>query len=170
MATEEKLDKQGLMYGLDKFTFAGKDLGFIEEDSFDWGGAAGETTEIRASQKKGFPVKYLLKSNGTQKPTFDLIQLSFENLTAAMGGAVKKDGTKIVGWTAPEKIIMVSGEAIIETDSGHRITIPNCMLQAYIGGNLNMTSVSKIKCTLNIMEPVAGGAPYTIEAITVTTP
>lgn len=166
MATE-KLDKQGFMYGLDKFTFNAKDLGFIEDDSFDWGGAAGEVTEIMAAQKKGFPVKILPKSNGTQKPTFDLIQLGFENLAAVLGGEVVKENTKITGWKAPDKIVMITGEAVIETDSGHRITIPNCMLQAYIGGNLNMTSVSKIKCTLNIMEPTGGGAPYKIDAITI---
>ena len=40
------------MYGLDEFKFNGKSLGYIEDESFDWGGAKGETTEIRAAQKR----------------------------------------------------------------------------------------------------------------------
>lgn len=158
-------DEQNLMFGLDEFKFDGKSWGFIEEDSFDWGGQEGEVTEIRAAQKKGYPVKIIPKSNGTIKPTFDLIQLSYENLAATMGGTVKKTGEKATGWTAPSKLVQVTGEAVIDTDSGQRITIPNCLVSAYIGGNLNLTSVSKIKCKLSIAEPADGAAPFTIEDI-----
>ena len=146
-------DEQGLMYGLDEFTFKGKSLGFIEEDSFDWGGAKGEVTEIRAAQKKSYPVKIIPKSNGTVKPA----------LQATMGGTVKKTGEVVTGWAAPSKLVTVTGPAVILTDSGQRITIPNCLLSAYIGGNLNLTSVSKIKCELGVMEPADGGEPFTIE-------
>lgn len=158
-------DEQDLMYGLDEFKFNGKSWGFIEEDSFDWGGAEGEVTEIRAAQKKSYPVKIIPKSNGTIKPAFDLIQLSYENLASTLGGTVKKTGEKATGWTAPSKLVMITGEAVIDTDSGQRITIPNCLVSAYIGGNLNLTSVSKIKCKLSIAEPADGSAPYTIEDI-----
>lgn len=157
--------KPGFIYGLDKFTFNGKSLGDIEEDSFDWGGQEGEITEIRSSQKKGYPVLLIPKSNGTVKPAFDLIQMSFENMAATMGGTVKKTGEKVTGWSAPSKLVMVTGEAVIDTDSGQRITIPNCLLSAYIGGNLNLTSVSKIKCKLSIAEPADGSAPFTIDDI-----
>lgn len=158
-------DEQNLMFGLDEFKFNGKSWGFIEEDSFDWGGQEGEVTEIRAAQKKGYPVKIIPKSNGTIKPALDLIQLSYENLAATMGGTVKKTGENATGWTAPSKLVQVTGEAVIDTDSGQRITIPNCMVSAYIGGNLNLTSVSKIKCKLSIAEPADGSAPFTIEDI-----
>lgn len=158
-------DEQDLMFGLDEFKFDGKSWGFIEEDSFDWGGQEGEVTEIRAAQKKSYPVKIIPKSNGTIKPAFDLIQLSYENLAATMGGTVKKTGEKATGWTAPSKLVQVTGEAVIDTDSGQRITIPNCLVSAYIGGNLNLTSVSKIKCKLSIVEPADGAAPFTIEDI-----
>lgn len=158
-------DEQGLMYGLDEFKFNGKSLGYIEEDSFDWGGAKGEVTEVRAAQKKGYPVKIIPKSNGTVKPTFDLIQFNYENLAATMGGTVKKTGEKATGWAAPSKLVIITGEVTIDTDSGQRITIPNCLISAYIGGNLNLTSVSKIKCELGIMEPAGGGNPFDIDDI-----
>lgn len=163
---EIPMDDQDLLYGLDQFTFDGEDLGYIEEDSFDWGGAIGEVTEIRAAQKKGYPVKVLPKTNGTQKPTFDLIQFAFDKLKKILGGdtITKTVGqtTTVVGWKAPSRSVMVTGEAIIKTDSGQTIVLPNCMLQAYISGNLNLTSVSKIKCTLNIMEPADGAEAYSI--------
>ena len=77
------------MYGLDELKFNKKSLGYIEEDSFDWGGAKGEATEIRAAQKKGYPVKIIPKSNGTVKPTFDLIEFNYPNMAETMGGTLK---------------------------------------------------------------------------------
>ncbi|MDH6357241.1 hypothetical protein [Parabacteroides sp. PF5-9] len=156
-----------LMYGLDKLSFEGKDLGYIEEDSFDWGGAKGEVTDIRAAQKKGYPVAKIPKSNGTVNPTFDLIQFNYENMAEIMGGEVKTDNeSKPIGWGAPSNIVMCSGKFTIDTDSGQRITIPNALLSVYITGNLNLTSVSKLKCELGIMEPADGGEPFSIEDIT----
>lgn len=153
------------MYGLDELLFNEKSLGYIEEDSFDWGGAKGEVTEIRAAQKKGYPVKVIPKSNGTVKPTFDLIEFNYDNLMATMGGTTKKTGSDVTGWNAPSSLVTITGKVQIKTDSGQMITITNCMLSAYIGGNLNLTSVAKIKCELGIMEPSDGSAPFTIEEI-----
>jgi hypothetical protein len=154
------MDEQDLIYGLELFKFNGDGLGYIEEDSFDWGGAVGELTEIRAAQKKGYPVKVIPKSNGTQKPTFDLIQFNFANLKKVLGGeTITKTGDVVIGWSAPSTIVMITGRVEIKTDSGQMIVMPNCMVQGYIGGNLNLTSVSKIKCTLSIMEPVESAEP-----------
>ena len=153
------------MYGLDVFKFNGKSLGFIEDDSFDWGGKEGEVVEIKAAQVKGYPVKTLTKVNGTIQPTFDLIQFDYGNLKDVLGGAEKKTDSVVTGWTAPSTLVRITGAAVIDTDSGQRITIPNCMLSAYIGGNLSLSSVSKIKCKLSVMSPAGGGAPFTIEDI-----
>lgn len=160
-----KNDEQGFIYGLDELKFNGISLGYIEEDSFDYGGKEGEVTEIRAAQIKGYPVKLIAKANGTINPTFDLIQLKYENLKATMGGTLKKTGEKVTGWGAPSKLVMITGEITIDTDSGQRMTFPNCLLSAYIGGSLNLTSVSKIKCKLTLAQPDDGSSPYTIEDI-----
>lgn len=160
-------NKQEMMYGLDELKFNGQSLGYIEEDSFDWGGTKGETTDIRAAQKKGYPVLIIPKSNGKIAPTFDLIQFNYENMADVMGGEVKTDAqSKPIGWAAPSRMVTISGEFTIDADSGQRITIPNAMLSAYITGSLNLSSVSKIKCELGIMEPADGGEPFTIEDIT----
>lgn len=160
-------NKQNVMYGLDELKFNGKSLGYIEEDSFDWGGAKGETTEIRAAQKKGYPIFIIPKSNGKIAPTFDLIQFNYENMAEVLGGEVKTDAQgKAIGWEAPSNLVTVTGEVVIDTDSGQRITIPNTMLSSYIGGNLNLSSVSKIKCELGVMEPEDGKKPFDISDIT----
>lgn len=153
------------MYGLDEFKFEGKSLGYIEEDSFDWGGAKGEVTEIRAAQKKGYPVKIIPKSNGTVKPTLDLIEFNYPNLVATMGGKLKGTVDKPTGWAAPNNLVTITGEVTIDTDSGQRVTIPNCTISAYISGNLNLTSVSKIKLELGIAEPEEGTDAFTIDDI-----
>lgn len=160
-----KVDDNALMYGLDKVKFNGELLGFIEEDSFDWGGAKGEVTEIKAAQVKGFPIKIIPKSNGTIKPTFDLIQMNYTHMADVMGGVVNKTSEAVTGWSAPSDIVMVTGELVIDCDSGQRITIPKCLVSAYIGGNLNLTSVSKIKVEIGIMNPGDGTAPFKIDDI-----
>jgi len=162
-----KKNNQEVMYGLDELKFNGQSLGYIEEDSFDWGGEKGETTEIRAAQKKGYPVVIIPKSNGKVKPSFDLIQFNYENMAEVLGGEVKTDAQgKAIGWEAPSNLVTVTGEVVIDTDTGQRITIPNTMLSAYITGNLNLSSVSKIKCELGVMEPTDGKKPFAIEDIT----
>ena len=170
MAKVKKTDESGLMYGLNQLEVNGKVLGFIEDDSFDFGGTPGEGTDIMAAQVKGAPVKTLAKSNGTIKPTFDLIQIDYEVMVAILGGALKKDGATIVGWEAPTKAVVITGQAKVTTDSGHLITIPNCQVQGNISGPLSMSAVSKIKCTLNVLAPTTPGvAPYTIEDLYETT-
>ena len=159
------MDNTGLIYGLDKVKFNEELLGFIEEDSFDFGGAKGEVTEIKAAQIKGFPIKVIPKSNGTIKPTFDLIQMDYDTMAAIMGGAVVKTGEKTTGWNAPSKLVMVTGKLTIDTDSGQRITIPKCLVSGYIGGNLNLTSVSKIKMEISIIDPGDGSQPFSITDI-----
>lgn len=155
-----------MMYGLGAVKFKGTLMGYIEEDSFDWGGSPGEITEIKASQVKGAAVKALPKSNGTIKPTFDLIQLEFGSLVSILGGKLLKDAEEnVTGWEAPSEAVVVEGPLVIETDSGHRVTIPNGMFQGNISGPLSMSAVSKIKCTITPQKPSDGAGPYKIEEI-----
>lgn len=154
-----------IMYGLEELKKDGVSLGYIEEDSFEWGGAGGEVTEIKAAQKPNYPVLVIPKSNGTQKPTFNLIQLSFENLQKILGGTLKKTGENITGWSAPSKILAITGKFTIDTANKKRITISRALVQGFIDGGLNLTGVSKIKCTLSIMEPEQGEDPFSVDDI-----
>jgi hypothetical protein len=150
---------QDFMYGLDEFKFAvtglPTSLGYIEEDSFDLGGKAGETIEINAAQVKGSPVLVLPKKNGTIKPTFNLIQIDYQKLALIMGGTATEDS-----WDAPSELAQVIGHAEIYTDSGHLLDIPMCTMVAYPTDKLSLSGVVKIKCELTPIQSAAGVSPY----------
>lgn len=144
------------------------DIGFIEEDSFDLGGQAGETTEVKASQVPGAPVLVIPKSNGTIKPTFDLIYIKYENMVKVMGGelvktSVAKSGETVTGWKAPGALVQVTDKVVIYTFSGHKITIPNGTISAYLGDKLTLSGVAKIKTTITPVATQKNASAFLIE-------
>lgn len=157
---------QGFLYGLQALRFKGKVIGYIEKGSFDFGGAKGESVDIEAEQVPDAPVLTLQQSNSTIKPKFNLIQLQYENLQMLLGGTLVKEGegnaAKITGWAAPEGIEQISGAMEIDTPSGHRIEIPNGVLNSNLGGGLTMDAVAKVECELSVNKPTNGGSPYRI--------
>lgn len=157
---------QDFLYGLALMEVGDTDIGFIEEDSFDLGGQAGESTEVKASQIPGAPVLLIPNSNGTIKPTFDLIHLIYENLVRVMGGKVIKTEERATGWEAPNKLTQVSDKVVIYTFSGHKITIPKGTITAYLGDKLTLKGVAKIKTTITPIAVDTKTAPYKIENMT----
>lgn len=145
------------LYGLSKMTFAGKTVGYIEKDSFEWGGKAPESVDVDAEQVPDAPVLTLVQKNSTVEPKFNMIQLNYENMAALLGG--KSTAT---GWEAPTDLLQLSGECLIDTPSGKRIKIPNAVLLSNLGGKLTLTEVSKIECQLKVMKPADGTAPFSI--------
>lgn len=145
------------LYGLSKMTFAGKTVGYIEKDSFEWGGKAPESVDVDAEQVPDAPVLTLVQKNSTVEPKFNMIQLNYENMAALLGG--KSTAT---GWEAPTDLLQLSGECLIDTPSGKRIKIPNAVLLSNLGGKLTLTEVSKIECQLKVMKPTDGTAPFSI--------
>jgi hypothetical protein len=152
---------QDFMFGLDEFRFATEgppvSIGLIEEDSFDLGGKAGETTEINAAQVKSGPVLVIPKKNGTIKPTFNLIEINYQTLAVIMGGTATE-----AGWNAPSNLVQVKGHAVIYTDSGHILDIPMCTMTAYLTDKLSLSGVTKIKCELTPIQSETGVAPYSL--------
>lgn len=157
---------QGFVYGLQALRFKTKVIGYIEKGSFDFGGSKGESVDIEAEQVPDAPVWTLLQSNSTIKPKFNLIQLQYENLQMLLGGELVKKGegaeAKVIGWAAPVDLEQISGEMQIDTPSGHRIEIPNGMLNANFAGGLTMDAVAKVECELSVMKPADGAAPFRI--------
>ena len=138
------------LYGLSKMTFAGKTVGYIEKDSFEWGGKAPESVDVDAEQVPDAPVLTLVQKNSTVEPKFNM-------MAALLGG--KSTAT---GWEAPTDLLQLSGECLIDTPSGKRIKIPNAVLLSNLGGKLTLTEVSKIECQLKVMKPADGTAPFSI--------
>ena len=118
---------------------------------------------MEAEQVPDAPVLTLLQSNGKISPTFNLIQLDYENLQRSQGGTLIESGSgqdkKIIGWNAPTSLVNLSGEWEIEFASGQTMTIPNATILANLGGKLTLTEVSKIECQLKINKPEEDGVP-----------
>ncbi len=151
------MNKKDFLYGLNKMSFNGKEVGYIEKDSFEWGGTAPESVDVEAEQVPDAPVLVLAQKNGTIAPKFNMIQLNYENLAAMLGGTATE-----TGWKAPTELVQLSGPCTIDTPSGKTISIPNAMLLANLDGKLTLTEVSKVACTLKVMKPADGTAPYEI--------
>ena len=103
------------------------------------------------------PVLVLAQKNGTIAPKFNMIQLNYANLADMLGGVATE-----TGWKAPTELVQLSGPCTIDTPSGKRISIPNAMLLSNLDGKLTLTEVSKVACTLKVMKPSDGSAPYEI--------
>lgn len=155
-------NKKKFLYGLNKMTINDKQVGYIEKDSFEWGGTAPESVDVDAEQVPDAPVLVLQQKNGTIAPKFNLIQLDYENIQAMLGGSLIKTGEVVTGWSAPTNLVQLTGACNIDTPSGKRISIPNAILLSNLGGKLTLTEVSKIECQLKVMKPGDGSAPYQI--------
>ena len=73
------------IYGIAVVKFNGKEIGYIEKGSWDWGGTKAESTDIEAEQVPDAPVLTLANKNATIAPTFNLIQLDYENIAGRAG-------------------------------------------------------------------------------------
>lgn len=157
------------MYGLLSVKIGEQVVGYIEENSFAWNGSEGEITEVYAAQVHSAAVHAIPKKNGTIAPSFDLIEMDYKALALVLGGeTIPKDPSsgEVTGWKAPTSLIQVVNAVEIKTDSSHKISIPKALITAYIDGNLNLDSVSKIKVKLKVLQPdTKSAAPYTIETV-----
>lgn len=150
------------IYGIAAVYFAEALIGYIEKGSFDWGGSKPESVDVEAEQVPDAPVLTLLTKNGSISPTFNLIQLDYENLKAVLGGTLIGTEGSYTGWKAPTDLVQLSGKWTIDFVSGQTMTIPNGIILANLGGKLTLTEVSKLECQLKVNKPADGGSPYEI--------
>ena len=80
-------------------------------------------------------------------------------------GEVTKTQEKATGWKAPSKLVQITSPLTIQTDSSHAINIKKAFISAYIDGDLNLDSVSKVKVETEVMIPDDGGEPFTIDDV-----
>lgn len=158
---------QEFIFGVAQVKFATgagvpEEIGYIESESFDLGGQAGEMVEVNAAQVKGSPVFVIPKKNGSIKPKFELIQINYNKLVILMGGSVQGTALAPTGWNAPSELVKISGHLQVVTDSGHLLDIPNGQIMAYPGDKINLSGVVKVYCEVTPMLPTGGGSPYSI--------
>lgn len=156
------MDKN-FMYGIASVKFGDTTIGYIERGSWDWGGTKPESTDIEAEQVVDAPVLTIPTKNGTISPTFNLIQLNYENLHAVLGGELVGEKGSYTGWKAPTSLVELKGKWEINFVSGQTCTIPNGTILASLGGKLTLTEVTKVECQLKVNKPTDGSAPYDIQ-------
>lgn len=160
------MSKNKFIYGIAAVKFKEKTVGYIEKGSWDWGGSKPESTDVEAEQVPDAPVLTLLQKNSQVSPTFNLIQLDYENLQAVLGGKLVETGQdsnkKVTGWQAPSTLVELRGPWEIQFVSGQTMKIPSGTILASLGGKLTLTEVSKVECQLKVNKPENGGAPYEI--------
>lgn len=150
------------MYGIGAIIFDDKTIGYIEKNSFDWGGSKPEKVDIEAEQVPDAPVLTLVTKNGSIAPTFNLIQLNYENLHLALGGTLVGAEGAYTGWKAPTNLVELRGKCEIELKSGQTVTIPSATLMSNLAGKLTLSEVSKIECQLTVNKPADGSSPFEI--------
>ena len=153
---------KNFIYGIAAVKFGTATIGYIEKGSWDWGGTKPETTDVEAEQVPDAPVLVLQQKNGQIAPTFNLIQLDYENLHNVLGGTLVGSQGNYTGWKAPTSLVDLNGKWTIDFVSGQTMTIPNGTIMANLGGKLTLTEVSKVECQLKVMKPTDGSAPYEI--------
>jgi hypothetical protein len=79
---------KNFMYGVGAVKYKDFVVGYIEKNSFDMGGQKPESAKIEAEQVPGTPVLIIPQSNGSIAPTFNVIQLNYENLHSLLGGTM----------------------------------------------------------------------------------
>ena len=141
------------IYGIAVVKFNSKEIGYIEKGSWDWGGTKPESTDVEAEQVPDAPVLTLMNKNGTIAPTFNLIQLDYENLAAVLGGELVGSAGSYTGWKAPTSLVELRGPWEIEFVSGQTMKISNGTILSNLGGKLTLTEVSKIECQLKVNKP-----------------
>ena len=135
------------MYGVGAVKYKDFVVGYIEKNSFDMGGQKPESAKIEAEQVPGTPVLIIPQSNGSIAPTFNVIQLNYENLHSLLGGTMhykEEDSEKKtpIGWTAPTAAVLLTGPWEIALVSG------------------TLTETAKIECTLEVAMPEDGSQPH----------
>lgn len=155
------------MYGIGAVKYKDFTVGYIEKNSFDMGGKKPEAAKIEAEQVPGSPVLVIPQSNGTIAPTFNVIQLNFDNLHKLLGGSLhyKKDDTEKktpVGWSAPSAAMQMQGPWELALVSGQSVLMPNATLLSDLGGKLTLTETAKVECSLEVAIPEGGGQPYAV--------
>lgn len=151
------------MYGIGSVAFDDFTIGYIEKGSFDFGGTKPESVDVEAEQVPDAAVLTLQQKNGQIAPTFNLIQLNYENIAAVLGGTLIGSKPNYTGWEAPTELVQKSGKWTIELVSGQVITIANGTILASLAGKLTLTEVAKLECQLKVNKPADGSAPYTIK-------
>lgn len=144
----------GLVYGIGKLLFRGKEIGWISQDGLSPKGEAKQTTPVYAAQVHDGPVDELTSTPGTTAFGFKLIQLNAQNCVDLFGGTVNEaDGA----YEAPDDFKDLEGPFVVECVSGHKIEVLRAKISGELADSINMSGVLSYDCTVKCLKPVEEG-------------
>ncbi len=153
-------ENNGLIYGVGKVTFGGKEIGWLSQEGLQPKGEAKQTTPVYAAQVHDGPVDELVSTPSTVAFGFKLIQLNPEMCKDLFGGTINSvDGA----YEAPDGFEDLEGAFTVECVSGHTIEIPRARLSGELADSISMSGVLSYDCTVTCLKPTeAGKARYRI--------
>ncbi len=154
-------ENDGFLMLLDAAYFNGVKLGYISEDGIEWGGDDAEYIRLNAAQKRDSPVKKIRRRAATNVLIFRLIELLPENCQTVMGGEI--DGTK---WDYPEETVTKEGSFKILTGTGQTILMHRTSMDGKIRGNLGGDQALGIDTEIEMLQPLDGTSPMSIDVTT----
>ena len=145
-------ENNGLIYGVGKVTFGGKEIGWLSQEGLQPKGEAKQTTPVYAAQVHDGPVDELVSTPSTVAFGFKLIQLNPEMCKDLFGA-----------YEAPDGFEDLEGAFTVECVSGHTIEIPRARLSGELADSISMSGVLSYDCTVTCLKPTeAGKARYRI--------
>lgn len=153
-------ENNGLIYGVGKLKFNGKEIGWISQEGLSPKGEAKQTTPIYAAQVQDGPVDEITSNPGTTAFGFKLIQLEPAMCKELFGGTVAAaDGA----YEPPTEFKDLEGPFEVECVSGHKISIPRAKMSGELADSINMSGVLSYDCTVKCLKPLeANVARYRI--------
>lgn len=142
----------GLIFGLAKVVFGGKEIGLISEEGLQPAGSEPSTTDIYAAQVKDGPVVTLTTNPGKKAFSCTLIELSGEALAAVIGGTADAAGN----WEPPENWEK-EGVMDVTADSGQTLRFYNAKVKGSDFANgINSSNVLGLALTIELQKDADG--------------
>lgn len=137
-----------LIYGMSRVEFNGVEIGWFDEQGLTPAGTAATQVDIIAAQVKDGPVGTITSNPGKKAFTGNLIDMSAENLVAAIGGTKDDKGN----WEPPEKWEK-TGVMDIFCDSGHTIRLYKAKVTGNdFSGGVNSQGVLSVALNVEVMK------------------
>ena len=147
-------ENNGLVYGIGKLSFCGKEIGWITQDGLQSKGEAKQSTPVYAAQVHDGPVDELTSNPGSTAFGFKLIKLDAQNCVDLFGGSVNEvDGA----YEAPDDFKDLEGPFVVKCVSGHTIEVPWAKMSGQLADSINMSGVLCYDCTVKCLKPTEKG-------------
>lgn len=147
----------GIQYGCAELMINSKKVGYIDENGLQPAGNSPQFMNVKAAQVLTGSIKSIQTDPGSTAFTFNLIQLTAQNLVDVIGGKAGEKGD----WTPPATVFVDNVPVIIKFHSGHSWKIPNGKISRNgFPNGVNMSNVFAFGFRLDIQATEENPAGY----------